>query len=334
MIKAKSNIFNKMIKFFCGDERTVNDYRKKTVDDFLHIIDSEKLKEVLKSLANKKASFLFLIEMLNKVAFDELYLIEDSIDQILDSLEGQFNNLGGKIFFNSNIEEIYVGAKDVIISDKINKNNADIAIIATDNIKNVLGIIDEQYINTEIEKLLSFGSIFDSYTIINFVLKNKISKLNNLERFIIEKPFIDNAQAFQRKYETIYRECKEKYILSLYMRGNYSYWEKESQNVEEIKELITKKCIIETEKYLSKFEKNIKSTSVITPIDKFKENNVMIGSTRGWISTPKYYNKNIEILRKNSKVFAAKTIFNTNSKFEKTLDNIEYLLEEIINSRV
>lgn len=332
-IKSSSNMFAKIILSFSSEEKKVKIYRRKTVDDFLSIIEGDKLKELIKSLANKKASFMYLLNFLYRLSYEELFLCEESMSFVVNNLKMQFETLGGKLHLNQDINEVYIGVQGTMIKSGEKSDESKVVVIATDNIKSVLGMVDDQYINQEVEKLLSNGEIFDSYLIINFTLLDDKCEFSRINRFVIEKPFIDNAESFQRKYEAIYKNIDAVPTYSIYMRGNYSYWKKmndlKRSDIEHNKNIIANKVKAEINKNFEGFDKCVKSVNILTPFDKFEENKIIIGSTRGWISTPKYYDKKIELIYKNSKVFAPRIVFDNSSLLEKSLNNVEYIVDSM-----
>lgn len=322
----KSGIFSDIISRFSKDEKKLKNYRKKTVDDFLNILDSESLKEVIKSLANKKASFMYLIDFLYKLSYEDLYIINTPMSDVIKILEMKFLKNKGILKCDATIDEVYIGVQGVMLKGENCSHDSKYVILATDNIKNVTSLVDEQYINQDIEKLMTSGDIFDSYTITNFILSENKYNFKGINRFVVEKPFIDNSQSFQRKYESVYKYTNNMHVYSIYMRGNYSYWEKNKLLESEAKDMIARKVGSEVAKKYTDFESMIKSANVITPFDKCRENNIIIGSTRGFISTPKYYEREVELIFKNSKVFSANILFNCNSNLEKAFTNYEYIL--------
>lgn len=265
-------------------------YIKVKVENIVDKVESEITKEILKSLVNVKCSAYVLIDMLKYLSFYNIY----GVNNIFEKLKNEFLKLGGNIYFSSNISKI----ESKELKGIVNLNNQDIesdyVICTVNNFYSLKGIFNEKILEKDFHKMLQGGELFDSYAIINLYFKESKNINTNITRYILEKPFIDNTGSFHRKFEFSFEKTME--IGSLYIRGNYHFWEK--LNDKKANQIGYSKFVL-AQKFLNELKKcnkelnecDISKVEVITPYDFMQENDCIRGASRGIIPTPKFFNK-------------------------------------------
>ncbi len=287
------------IKFYMLNRKLLKKiryYEKKEVEVYLDSLESRKLREVIRVLTNKKASMLYLLDNILELSKDDYAQINGGIEVLINSLENKFLELKGKIVFNSDVKRILVeNNKNKILLKNGEKKEADIVICSVDGFYSLVHLLGEKNINKDFDKLFLDGDLFDSYVIVVLLVDKKIKTNCKFVRHILKKPFIDPTGAFHKKFDMYISEKDDKTIISVYIRGNYDYWKKSYKskvsdyNLNKI--LIGRRITEELIKRGYNIEEKIEKLEVITPYEYYKENNVWRGVGRGWIPTPKFYNK-------------------------------------------
>ncbi|MGL5067873.1 MAG: FAD-dependent oxidoreductase [Sarcina sp.] len=312
----------------------VNKYKKIRVENLIDSINSIYIKEVIKSTTNAKCSSIVFIEFLRIMSSSDIYSFKGGKKNLFSVLVKKIKELGGMIYLNSEVSKIELDEEKASIKIDDRYIDSDYAICTINNLYSLKEMIDEEVIDKEFQKLLKGGELFDSYLSINFYFSEDISLDTNVNRYILDKPFIDNTGSFHRKYEMYFDRNTN--IMSIYMRGNYHFWEKiftrNRIQVQINKEALTKRVLEEVLKLNLEFTKeNIIKSEVITPFDFMKENNCIRGSSRGLIPTPKFYNKVIKYSEDTSRCYFSKKILRygnyINDKFE---DNIRIISKILI----
>ncbi|WP_297439261.1 NAD(P)-binding protein [uncultured Clostridium sp.] len=326
----EKKFLDRIKKLFSRKKEDIKDYKKKSVEDVIDMIESDELREIIKSLANKKASYMYLLDILYKISYSEIFVFDEDIRDIILKLEKKFLDKGGKIEYNSKVKIINSGEKETVISVNGEKKYCEKIIIASSNISDIVDILDEKYSMDKLEKVISNSIIYDSYVIVNLVLKKSFNRFEGINRFVAVEPFVDNVGAFHRKYEIYGKEINGKQNVSIYIRGNFAYWSKidKYKLIDEnlSKTLVSRLIIEEVSKKVPDIKDNIENAYVITPYEVYKENNLFIGSVRGIIPTSDNYGKIVNLIDKDSSIKCFEIKLDSKAFLEKIFENIELLL--------
>lgn len=282
--------------------KKIKRYEKMEVDRFLDTLEDKSLREVIKSLVNKRASMMYFIDILLELCFGEVVQIVGGNIMLINSLKENFIAQGGKIYLDTKVKKIEIPSnlkKKIILLENGERIDSDIIACSIDGFHSMIYLLEEKNIPKDVDKLFLNAELFDSYVIINLIVKNELKFNSNVNRYILDKPFIDISGAFHRKFDAVISTENEKTIISLYIRGNYDYWKKSFENgntnYELNKVLISRRVILEVQKKIKDIEGLIEKVEVITPYDYCIENNIWRGVDRGWIPTPKFYRKKLNI---------------------------------------
>ncbi|MGL5576820.1 MAG: hypothetical protein ACRDCW_14875, partial [Sarcina sp.] len=316
-------------------ERNLNNlkgkYKNIKVEDIIDKISNKCLREIIKSLANVKCSSCVFIEVLKYICFYNIYNLEN----VFEVLNNEFLRLGGEIHLLSEVSSIESKESKGII--KINNEiiESDYVICTVNNFYSLKKIFDEEFLEKDFHKSLHSGELFDSYVIINLYFKDNYKLNTNVCRYILDRPFIDNTGSFHRKFEFYFDDNKK--IASLYIRGNYHFWEhlndQRSNQVGYSKFILAQKFLEELKKCNSEINDNyINKVEVITPYDFKKANDCIRGSSRGIIPTPKFYNKVIKYKNDMQRCYFTREELGCgmylNSKFKDSIRIVDKILLE------
>ncbi|WP_297518242.1 NAD(P)-binding protein [uncultured Clostridium sp.] len=313
----------------------ISKYKKIRVEDIIDTIDSVYIKEMIKSIANAKTAGIVFIDMLKIMCFYDIYKFDGGVHEVFNKLETKFLELGGEIKLNTNISEIEIIDDKQLLRVKANEDFdlSKYVICTANNLYSLKSIVKDSVFDREFQRVLKDSELFDSYLIINIYLDKDINFNNRINRYILEKPFIDNTGAFHRKYEVIWDKSKS--ILTAYIRGNYYFWEQLYENnnnqIRLNKFVLGEKLLEELKISIPELNKTkpIK-IDVITPYDFMKENDCIRGSSRGILTTPKLYNRLIKINNDMSNCYFSRQEFKygnyINSKLKESIRIVDKIL--------
>lgn len=313
--------------------KIIKKYKRVEVDKFLDTLKDKKLKEIIKSFVNKKSSMMYFIDILVDLFNNEFIKLEGGNKIIINALVDKFISQGGIIELNSKIEKIKMkneNKKILLVNGKLIET--DIVVSSINAFYSLIYLLEEKNINKNIDKLFLNAELFDSYVIINLIVKKELKCKSISNRIILDKPFIDVSGAFHKSFDIFIANDNQKTVISVYVRGNYDYWKKkfeeEFSNYELNKVLISRKVISELQKNIKDIENLIEDVEIITPYEYCIENNVWRGVDRGWIPTPKFYGEKIK-MKKIKDIYFCGNLFTVGSTIMGDIGNAREIAKNI-----
>lgn len=222
------------------------------------------------------------------------------------SIEERYFSLGGKIHYNSKVEEIIVEndiAKGVILKGGI-QHFADTIISAADGHYTIFNMLKGKYKDPEIDNRYKFMKRFSPIIQISFA-----KEFNDVPDAITHNIIFNNTIKIDNKNYTKAMSVKiynfdptlapvGKTVLTAIVTADYEYWVSlKKNNIEEYnkeKERIATLVIDELEKRFGDIKLALEVIDVATPATYTRYTNNWMGSFEGWIPTVDNFNKKMK----------------------------------------
>ncbi len=223
-------------------------------------------------------------------------------------LENKFLELGGKIHYNSKVQQITVEddkAIGVVLDKGEIHNQADYVISASDGHNTIFKLLNGKYINKKVEKLYKEHPVYPSVLLVYLGVSRTFENESPITLIDLKKPLvIDDRTETSELNVTIYnfdptlapkgKTC----IRVIFETFNFEYWSKlkkhNKQKYQEEKNRIARSVIDELEHRFGNLRENVEVIDVATPATLKRYTNNWKGSSQGWEWTPGLIPKTIK----------------------------------------
>ena len=214
-------------------------YYKVTMYDFVQRFKDKFLSEALLAFAPKGNSVFSLIFQLaiynNK---DACWPVGGSLE-FARGIEKRYLELGGKIQYNSKVEEILV-SKDRVTGIRLTDgcvHTADFVVSAADGYSTIFGMLKGQYIDDEIKALFESKKVSSASIQVSLGVNCDLSRYPYCTNMILENPVqiggMENSQLLVKNYCFDKTLCVPgKSVVTSLIFTDYQYWEELYKNSE------------------------------------------------------------------------------------------------------
>jgi len=224
------------------------------------------------------------------------------------SIENRYLSLGGKIQYNSKVEEIIVEdniAKGVILKDGSN-HYADIIISAADGHYTIFDMLKGKYKNEEIDNRYKNMKRFSPIIQVSLGIAKEFKAVPDAvtHNIIFDTPIkIDSKNPVKNISVKIYNFDPTlapigKTVLTAIVTADYEYWvDLKANNIDEYnkeKERIATEVTEKLEKKFGDIKSFLEVIDVATPATYTRYTNNWMGSFEGWIPTVDNFGKNMK----------------------------------------
>jgi phytoene dehydrogenase-like protein len=164
----------KLLKESRGFLSVARKYLVIKVDDFVKTFHSQKIQSILSSLMLPEISMTGLIMMLGtRMSGNAGYPLGGALD-VIKRIESKYRSLGGKINFNSRVDEIVVenGRAAAIRSNGV-LHPADAVIAACDAYNTIKNMLGGKYQHPQLETMLESSALFPALALVSFGLNRR-----------------------------------------------------------------------------------------------------------------------------------------------------------------
>ena len=213
-------------------------------------------------------------------------------------LEEKYISLGGKINFNSNVNNVIVENNSAVglnyNNDKI--INSDFTLSTADWYYTIFNALKGKYVDENIIQLSEQKKmeVFFSAILFSYGVNKDYNSLPHFSRFPLSNPIVSPDGTIYKRLElrisnfdqTIAPKGKSLLSVSLYTK-NGDYWiNLRNENIESYnnaKNEFSKKILEALENQIGQFQKDIEMIDIASPATIFRYTNNWKGSTQGWL---------------------------------------------------
>ena len=290
--------------------KIINKWRKISILQFQHMFKNELLNENFTSLFGMYEDMpVFALIYTLALLHDNCagYPIGGSLEFAM-SIEERYFSLGGKIHYNSKVEEIIVEnnmAKGVILKGGIT-HPADTIISAADGHYTIFNMLKGKYKNTEIDNRYKSMKRFSPIIQISLGIAKEFNDVPDAitHNIIFDNPMkIDSKNYAKDMSVKIYNfdptlAPMGKTVLTAIVTADYEYWVSlKKNNIDQYnneKERIANQVTEELEKRFGGIKLALEVIDVATPATYTRYTNNWMGSFEGWIPTVDNFSKSMK----------------------------------------
>lgn len=215
-------------------------------------------------------------------------------------IENKYNELGGKIRYNSRVKEIITGNKKAkaLVLENGEIHEADILISAADGHDTIFNMLAGKFIDEKTKDFYDNYDTFSSIVQVSLGVNRTFADFPQTLVFQLEEPLIIDEESTTDEIEvrifnfdpTLAPQGKT-VITTLFATYNYSYWQdlrnKDKKKYKKEKDRIADQVIEILEKKFGNIKSRVEVIDVATPATVIRYTNNWKGSFEGWILSPK-----------------------------------------------
>lgn len=279
-------------------------YLGKTVGEIVSVFKSDIIKEILTELLPKSYSAMALVMMLGTRMGGNAGYPMGGASGVIGRMEDRYRSLGGKISFNSRVDEIVVHDGAAIgVRSKGVFYPSDGVVAACDAYDTFIKMLNGRYTHPQLDTMLKSGSLFEPLAIVSYGLDRKFDIPFSVtyecpEGFVVapdERKYSFNLRSFEFDASSAPGEGSS--VMAMF-GAPLNYWEKlrlENPEAYKIgKELLAENIASKIELRYPGFKDAITVVDVATPATYVRLANVYKGSFEGFAPTPAALKTRIE----------------------------------------
>lgn len=283
----------KDIRTASRDENLVK-YFKITMGDFVQRFKDQFLREAFLAFSSKECSvfsLIFQLAIYNNM--DACWPVGGSLE-FARGIERRYLELGGRISYNSKVEEILVTnnrATGIKLTDG-SIHTADFVISAADGYSTIFRMLKGRYIDDEIKALYDNKKVSGTSIQVSLGINYDLSGYPYCTNVMLDKPVqiggVENTQILIKHYCYDRTLCAPgKSVVTSLIHTDYRYWEELYKNSEAYKAEKNKVSDWFIHIFESKFPEakgKIELLDVATPMAYYRYTQVWLGAYSGWKS--------------------------------------------------
>ncbi len=268
----------------------------KPVKEYVRRVHDPILREILMYMFLPDVPVWFIQMILGMLAAGQMGIIKNGCHAFVQAIEKHYLDLGGKVTYNTSVEEILVKNNQAIgiqLADG-SHHKADYVVSAADGYHTIYELLTGRYVNEEIETRYRIWKLTSPILLISFGVAREfkeepwmiLRKLDQPLRVVDKEINYIMLRIFN--YSTSFAP-PGKTVVQVYIETDWINWtdlREDKQKYKAEKEHVAAEVLQRLEKYYPGISSEVEVTDVATPISYWRYTRNREGSIMGWPPTP------------------------------------------------
>jgi phytoene dehydrogenase-like protein len=278
-----------LLKYFTGKFA-------KPVKQYVEKIQDPMFRELLMYMFLPDVPVWFILMLLSLLSNLQVGMIEDGSLEFAKTIERRYIELGGKITYQANVEEILV-EKDHAIGVRLEDGSifrSNYVVSAADGYHTIYDLLKGRYVNEEIEKRYRIWKMCSPLMVISFGVAQEFEKDPWMTILKLDKPITIANREIDFIFLRIFNYSSKfaplgKTVIQVVVETDWNYWydlRKDGHKYNTEKEIVAAKVLKRLEKHYPDISSKVEVTDVATPFTFWRYTRNREGAYMGWLPTP------------------------------------------------
>lgn len=275
------------------------------VTEYVKSIRDPWLRNIVTNIFLPEAPLWFVLMFLGELAEGQLGLPEGGSHSFVHSIENRYIDLGGRVTYGANVEEILVEGMRTCGLRLANGDihRADIVVSAADGYSTIFKMLGGNYINSKIKKRYQNWKLFSPLVLASFGVARRFDGEPCFNMLFLERPFYVGGQTIDKIFVRIFNYGTDfapsgKTVIQAQFETEWDYWsqlqKKDRLDYERQKEQVLSQVLERLEETWPGTAGRLEVTDMTTPYTTWRYTRNHKGSYEGWLPVPEVINNPVE----------------------------------------